>query len=356
MKKYNIWSRIFPLLMVIILLVMHCYQPLLADEIENRAQNEPILNAANENGRDDKIGEDGSLTLLSACTLEDALKNATYIYIDGVYGDDECLGITKENAVKTFARARELANQHKKINTIYVVGTVPISGEISLEDTNAILKRDPSFNDYLLLVAADTMATLSNIIVDGNSAEATSAEKSLISCCGILNIKEDAVLQNNKSGSENVEQSGEGDVIYSTDTPSKISINVTNYWEDQNNEAGMRPESVTIRLLADGVDTGESLVLTENNSWKGEFSDLDEYKNEIKIAYTIKGSDIEGYTYEITGDTGEGFVITNCPVLGAQSLSGNGVSVSIYWLSSAFIIVAGGLLLVAFLREAWLGG
>ena len=49
-------------------------------------------------------------------------------------------------------------------------------------------------------------------------------------------------------------------------TPGKTSVQVTKSWQDGNNQDGIRPESVTIKLLADGQDTGKTLVLTEGIS------------------------------------------------------------------------------------------
>ena len=66
-------------------------------------------------------------------------------------------------------------------------------------------------------------------------------------------------------------------------TPSKISIDVEKRWDDHNNVAGFRPDSVTIRLLADKVDTGKRLVLPGCQLERC-FTDLDEYKDGVAIA------------------------------------------------------------------------
>ncbi|MDK7326354.1 Cna B-type domain-containing protein, partial [Lactobacillus mulieris] len=72
-------------------------------------------------------------------------------------------------------------------------------------------------------------------------------------------------------------------------TPEKTSIQVTKAWEDGNNQGGKRPNSVKIKLLADGKEvSGKILTLTKANSWTGSFTDLDEYKDGKKIEYTIK--------------------------------------------------------------------
>lgn len=135
-------------------------------------------------------------------------ENVTAIYLNGASGDDANDGSSKEKAVKTFTKAKELATTYKGINTIYITGTVPVSGEISLDGTNAILKREASFNGNLINVASGTTATLKNIVVDGNSEEATGANKSLVNCSGILNITEGTVLQNNKIASRTARRTG----------------------------------------------------------------------------------------------------------------------------------------------------
>ena len=95
-------------------------------------------------------------------------------------------------------------------------------------------------------------------------------------------------------------------------TPGKTSLQVTKAWEDKNDQDGKRPNSVTIKLLADGVETGKKLVLTKANNWTGSFTDLDEYKDGKKIVYTIKEEPVgNGYKSVITGNEKEGFVVTN---------------------------------------------
>ncbi len=120
------------------------------------------------------------------------------VYLNGAGGDDANDGTTAESAVKTFARAKELAAADQSVQTIYITGTVPISGELSLSGTKAVIKRDPGFDGYLMRVNSGAAATLSDITLDGNSQAATKTKKSLIELAGTLNIQGGAVLQNNK--------------------------------------------------------------------------------------------------------------------------------------------------------------
>ena len=96
-----------------------------------------------------------------------------------------------------------------------------------------------------------------------------------------------------------------------TYTPAKTEVPVKKLWKDENNQDGKRPSSVTVKLLADGQDTGKTLELTEANGWAGSFKDLDADKGGTPIQYTVVEVTVAGYTSEITGDAASGFTITN---------------------------------------------
>ena len=96
-----------------------------------------------------------------------------------------------------------------------------------------------------------------------------------------------------------------------TYTPAKTEVPVKKVWKDENNQDGKHPTSVTVKLLADGQDTGKTLELTEANGWAGSFKDLDADKGGTPIKYTVVEVTVAGYTSEITGDAASGFTITN---------------------------------------------
>lgn len=96
-----------------------------------------------------------------------------------------------------------------------------------------------------------------------------------------------------------------------TYTPAKTEVPVKKVWKDENNQDGKRPTSVTVKLLADGQDTGKTLELTEANGWAGSFKDLDADKGGTPIQYTVVEVTVAGYTSEVTGDAASGFTITN---------------------------------------------
>ena len=95
-------------------------------------------------------------------------------------------------------------------------------------------------------------------------------------------------------------------------TPGKTSVHVTKKWDDADDKEGKRPASVTITLYADGEKTDKTLVLDKENSWTGNFTELNEYKVGKKIEYSIKEEPVgNGYVSEISGNVTEGFVVTN---------------------------------------------
>ena len=103
----------------------------------------------------------------------------------------------------------------------------------------------------------------------------------------------------------------DGFTITNTHTPEKTAVSVQKVWDDADDQDGMRPDAVTVRLLADGQNTDKTLTLNADNDWAGSFSDLDAYKEGAAIAYTVEEVNVAGYQSSITGDAATGFTITN---------------------------------------------
>ena len=67
-------------------------------------------------------------------------------------------------------------------------------------------------------------------------------------------------------------------------------------------------------LYADGVDTGRSVVLCADNSWKGVFDGLDKYTEGRLVVYSVGELNVpEGYTVSIENNTNT-FTVTNTHV------------------------------------------
>ena len=91
----------------------------------------------------------------------------------------------------------------------------------------------------------------------------------------------------------------------------KTDITVTKVWDDEDDKDGLRPERVTVYLLADGVRLGGTF-LNEANEWTDTFTDLDVYSASGEpIEYTVTEKAVTGYEAVVTGDVKNGFVITN---------------------------------------------
>lgn len=97
---------------------------------------------------------------------------------------------------------------------------------------------------------------------------------------------------------------------------SVISVPVEKKW------VGPAAAKATVRLLADGKDTGKSIELNESNNWKGSFKGLAKYsKSGAEVAYTVAEDAVEGYSPEVTGDAGRGFTVTNTVKTGELDVS-----------------------------------
>ena len=83
--------------------------------------------------------------------------------------------------------------------------------------------------------------------------------------------------------------------------PEKVNINGIKRWNDSNNQDGIRPKEITVRLYADGVDTDKSMTVTEATNWTYSFTDLDKYKDGKEIIYTVKEDAVAGYEAFVTG-------------------------------------------------------
>lgn len=87
--------------------------------------------------------------------------------------------------------------------------------------------------------------------------------------------------------------------------PMKVSVNVKKLW------VGEKKPSVKVHLYADGVDTGKELTLNEANAWTASFANLRKYNGADEIKYTVKEERVSGYSTAITGNSANGYVITN---------------------------------------------
>ena len=112
---------------------------------------------------------------------------------------------------------------------------------------------------------------------------------------------------------QTVEATNPGQVVISnTHTPSKTKVQVTKKWDDANNQDGIRPASITVRLYKDGAPTDQTLELSEANKWYGTFENLDVNAAGKALNYTVKEENVpEGYTLSIDDKDPAHLVLTN---------------------------------------------
>ncbi len=93
-------------------------------------------------------------------------------------------------------------------------------------------------------------------------------------------------------------------------TPEQTSINVIKSWNDENNKAGNRPDSITVKLLANSEETGQEITLSEDNNWQADFTGLDVYADGDLIEYTVEEEDVPNYESNVTAGEENGYNFT----------------------------------------------
>ena len=113
------------------------------------------------------------------------------IYLDPAGGSDDNSGTSRDQAVKTLDKAKELAGDMP----VVVCGTIEVgnSKDVVIEDVT--LQRADGFTGYLIQVYVGGEVTIRNATIDGMNRE---AENSLVHAGqGTVNIEDGAVLRNN---------------------------------------------------------------------------------------------------------------------------------------------------------------
>ena len=155
---------------------------------------------------------------------------------------------------------------------------------------------------------------------------------------------------------QTVEATNPGQVVISnTHTPSKTKVQVTKKWDDANNQDGLRPATITVKLYKDGVATDQTLELSAENKWTHTFADLDKNVKGKAVTYTVEEVDVStGYQVTKTDDGQGNVVLTNKheptePVIPEPKKPGKkvgilpstGTTISLISLVLAFVVASG---------------
>lgn len=108
-----------------------------------------------------------------------------------------------------------------------------------------------------------------------------------------------------------IKQTGDSYAIMNSHTPAVVTVSAVKVWDDANNQDGIRPSLIQVTLTgSDG--SVRNAAITKNDGWTYQFKDLPQYKNGVKIDYTLQEANSNPYTYEIVkGSDGYSFTITN---------------------------------------------
>ena len=88
----------------------------------------------------------------------------------------------------------------------------------------------------------------------------------------------------------------------------RVDVKVGAVWNDKDNEFRYRPESIVVRLYADGVEIDHAIV-KESDGWKCVFPGLDKYMDGKKVNYTISEDKFFGYIPTIHKNAENDYVI-----------------------------------------------
>ncbi len=102
-----------------------------------------------------------------------------------------------------------------------------------------------------------------------------------------------------------------------THVPETLDITGVKTWVDNNDQDGIRPDSIVIRLLADGTEVANQTVT--GTEWTWNFTGFPKYRDGgVEIVYTITEDAIDGYTTVING-----YNVTNTHVPETLDIAGS---------------------------------
>ena len=91
-----------------------------------------------------------------------------------------------------------------------------------------------------------------------------------------------------------------GYTITNKHTPGVTAVCGVKTWDDNDDQDGVRPKSITVDLLADGEKI-QSKTVTAADGWRYSFEDLPQFKDGKKITYTVSEQPVDGYKTTIDG-------------------------------------------------------
>ena len=208
-------------------------------------------------------------------------------------------------------------DEYDIINT-HTPETTSVSGQKVWDDANNQDGKRPNSIKVRLLANGTEVATKDVTAADNWTYSFTDLPKYANGEEIVYTVTEDAVPDYTTAIN--------GTTITNSYTPGKTSITVTKAWADNDNQDGIRPDSIKVQLYAGEDAQGEEVTLDGTNNWTYTWTGLDAKKDGQDIVYTVKETgEVTGYTSEISGDAQTGFVITNTHKTEITSVEGKKV-------------------------------
>lgn len=107
-----------------------------------------------------------------------------------------------------------------------------------------------------------------------------------------------------------IEKTDTGYVFTNTHIPETVTVTVDKVWKDAENQDGLRPDAIQIRLISNDIE--KDAYLDAESDWHLDFEGLPKYRDHgILNEYSVQEVDVDGYTSTVTTKDGYAFTIEN---------------------------------------------
>lgn len=107
-----------------------------------------------------------------------------------------------------------------------------------------------------------------------------------------------------------IEKTDTGYVFTNTHIPETVTVTVDKVWKDAENQDGLRPDTINIKLVSNGI--AKDAYLDADSNWHLKFEGLPKYRDHgILNEYSVQEVDVDGYTSTVTTEDGYTFTIEN---------------------------------------------
>lgn len=107
-----------------------------------------------------------------------------------------------------------------------------------------------------------------------------------------------------------IEKTDTGYVFTNTHIPETVTVTVDKVWKDAENQDGLRPDAIHIRLISNDIE--KDAYLDAESDWHLDFEGLPKYRDHgILNEYSVQEVDVDGYTSTVTTEDGYTFTIEN---------------------------------------------